>query len=110
MVPVAGWGGVVGCVTPCWQIVGMAGTGPGKYFGKGLSLAQLFKMFPDNADGNVGFREWAIAVCMMVVNLKGVSSMQLSRDLGVTQKTAWFMDQRIRCSDLRPAGRAAHSP
>lgn len=27
---------------------------------------------------------------------KGISSMQLSKELGVTQKTAWFMLQRIR--------------
>ena len=31
-----------------------------------------------------------------MTNLKGVSSMKLHRDIGVTQKTAWFMLNRIR--------------
>ena len=32
----------------------------------------------------------------MTTSLKGVSSMKLHRDLGVTQSTAWFMAHRIR--------------
>ncbi len=44
----------------------------------------------------VPLRKWAIAIYMVVTNLKGVSSMKLHRDLGVTQKTAWFMLHRIR--------------
>ena len=45
---------------------------------------------------NIGYREWAIAIYLMSTNLKGVSSMKLHRDLGVTQKSAWFMLHRIR--------------
>ena len=41
-------------------------------------------------------RKWAFAIYMHLVNLKGVSSMKLHRDISVTQKTAWFMLQRIR--------------
>ena len=37
-----------------------------------------------------------IAHLAEVTSLKGVASMKLHRDLGVTQKTAWFMQQRIR--------------
>ena len=48
------------------------------------------------ADSNVGFREWVIAIYLFITSLKGVSSMKLHRDLGVTQKTAWFMLHRIR--------------
>ena len=40
--------------------------------------------------------KWALAAYLMTTNLKGVSSMKLHRDLGVTQKTAWFMAHRIR--------------
>ena len=32
----------------------------------------------------------------MSTNLKGVSSMKLHRDLGITQKSAWYMAHRIR--------------
>ena len=41
-------------------------------------------------------RKWAIAVYLMSTSLKGVSSMKLHRDLGVTQKTAWFLAHRLR--------------
>ncbi len=41
-------------------------------------------------------RKWAFAIYMHLTSLKGVSSMKLHRDIGVTQKTAWFMLQRIR--------------
>lgn len=41
-------------------------------------------------------RKWVYAIYLDVTSLKGVSSMKLSRDLGVTQKTAWFLQQRIR--------------
>lgn len=48
------------------------------------------------AGSNLTFRQWAFAICLVVTNLKSVSSMKLHRDLGVTQKTAWFMLHRIR--------------
>jgi len=41
-------------------------------------------------------RKWVYAIYLDVTSLKGVSSMKLHRDIGVTQKTAWFMQQRIR--------------
>ena len=42
------------------------------------------------------FRSWAIAIYLLTTNLKGVSSMKLHRELGITQKTAWFMLHRLR--------------
>ena len=39
---------------------------------------------------------WAVAYFLLTTNLKGVSSMKLHRDLGVTQKTAWHLAHRIR--------------
>ena len=41
-------------------------------------------------------RKWAFGVYLYVTSLKGVSSMKLHRDLGITQKSAWFMLHRIR--------------
>ena len=40
--------------------------------------------------------KWALAFYLMSVNRKGVSSVQLSKALGVTQKTAWHLEHRIR--------------
>ncbi|MDE0293342.1 MAG: IS1595 family transposase [Bryobacterales bacterium] len=45
---------------------------------------------------NLGFQTWVIAIYLLTTNLKGVSSMKLHRDLGVTQKTAWYLAHRIR--------------
>ena len=44
----------------------------------------------------IGLQKWAIAFYLVTTSLKGVSSMKLHRDLGITQKSAWFMLQRIR--------------
>lgn len=130
---------------------------PGKSFREGITLAELFKMFPDNKtaeawfesriwkDGRIcptcknpdttisrhdkmpyycyqcrsffsvkkgtvmeasklGYQKWAIATYLFATNLKGVSSVKLHRDLGVTQKTAWFMVHRLRESWKNLAG------
>ncbi len=44
----------------------------------------------------LGFQTWAIAIYLMTTSIKGVSSMKLHRDLGITQKSAWFLAHRIR--------------
>ena len=44
----------------------------------------------------IGYQSWAIAIYLFTTGIKGVSSMKLHRDLGITQKTAWFMAHRIR--------------
>ena len=48
------------------------------------------------ACSNVSLRKWALAIYLCLTSLKSVSSMKLHRDLGVSQKTAWFMLHRIR--------------
>ena len=45
---------------------------------------------------NLGLQTWVIAIYLLTTNLKGVSSMKLHRDLGITQKTAWYLAHRIR--------------
>lgn len=128
----------------------MARNAPGKHYRSGITLVELFQMFPDNAtaekwfvqcrwsDGiqcaycdsdnvkdnathatmpyrcrdcgkrfsvktnsvmhasNIDYQKWAIAIYLMATSLKGVSSMKLHRDLGITQKSAWHMLHRIR--------------
>ena len=123
--------------------------GPGRADREGLSIMELFRMFPDDraAEGwferqrwpdgiscpdcgssrygavghatmpyrcrdcrryfsvrkgtvmqasKLGLQQWAIAIYMATTNLKGVSSMKLHRELGITQKAAWHLIQRIR--------------
>ena len=45
---------------------------------------------------NIGYRAWAIGIYLLTTNLKGVSSLKLHRDLGITQKSAWLMMHKIR--------------
>lgn len=40
--------------------------------------------------------KWVYVIYLDVTSLKGVASMKVYRDLGLTQKTAWYMQQRIR--------------
>ena len=44
----------------------------------------------------VGYQDWLLAAFLLMTSLKSVSSMKLHRDLGLTQKTAWFLAQRLR--------------
>ncbi|MCY3833502.1 MAG: IS1595 family transposase [Chloroflexi bacterium] len=122
---------------------------PGRFYRKGITLIELFQLFPDDSTAeqwfietrwpygircphcdsdnvqersahktphrcrdcrkrfsvktgalmhgsNIGYQKWAIAIYLMSTNLKGVSSMKLHRDLGITQKSAWYMTHRIR--------------
>ena len=41
-------------------------------------------------------RMWLYAMYKVNVARKGISSLQLAKQLGVTQKTSWFMIQRIK--------------
>jgi hypothetical protein len=47
-------------------------------------------------DSPIGLEKWLPAVWMLLNCKNGISSYELHRGLGVTQKTAWFMLQRIR--------------
>lgn len=43
----------------------------------------------------LGSQTWVLALYLLT-NIKGTSSMKLHRDLGITQKSAWFLAHRIR--------------
>ncbi len=132
----------------------MTFTGPGKSDRQGITLTQLFKMFPDDETARrwfeerlwpsgphcprcgskdvveikhptmthrcrdcrkagskalfsvkvgsvmegskLGFQTWAVAIYLFTTSLKGVSSMKLHRDLGITQRAAWHLAHRLR--------------
>lgn len=44
----------------------------------------------------IPLKQWLVAIYIFTSHKKGISSHQLAKDLDVTQKTAWFMLQRIR--------------
>ncbi|MCY4162890.1 MAG: hypothetical protein OXE93_01535 [bacterium] len=44
----------------------------------------------------LGMQAWLLAVYLMMTGLKGTSSLKLHRDIGITQKTAWYLAHRVR--------------
>jgi len=47
-------------------------------------------------DSPIGFDKWLPAMWLLAANRNGISSYEVARGLGVTQKTAWFMMHRLR--------------
>lgn len=60
----------------------------GKYFN--VKTGTLFE------NTKIDLQKWFMAIYLVTGHKKGISSLQLSRDIDVTQKSAWFMLQRIR--------------
>lgn len=74
-----------------------------------LAKARLYKCYENHPrqkfslkvgtvfeDSPIGLDKWLPAVWLLVNCKNGISSYEIARDLGVTQKTAWFMMHRIR--------------
>lgn len=69
--------------------------------GKRFKCASCRKQFTAKVgsifeDTKISLQKWFVAIYLISGHKKGISSLQLSRDLGVTQKTAWFMLHRLR--------------
>ncbi|MGD0735775.1 MAG: IS1595 family transposase [Terracidiphilus sp.] len=45
---------------------------------------------------HVPLHKWIYAMYLVVTARKGISSMQLAKEIGITQKSAWFVLQRLR--------------
>ena len=55
----------------------------------------------------IGYQDWILATFQIMTSLKSVSSMKLHRDLGITQKSAWFLAQRLRAALSQDGARFA---
>lgn len=60
----------------------------GKYFN--VKTGSMFE------NTKISLRKWFLSIWLVTAHKKGISSIQLAKDINVTQKTAWFMLQRIR--------------
>lgn len=47
-------------------------------------------------ESRLPLQKWLMAIYMMTTARKGIPSTQMARELGITQKSAWFLAQRIR--------------
>jgi transposase-like protein len=54
-------------------------------------------------DSKIELRKWFMAIWLLTAHKKGIASTQLAKDIGVTQKTAWFMTQRLRHAAQTPS-------
>src|SRR3989338_7325248 len=56
-------------------------------------------------ESKISLQKWFIAIYLLTTSKKGISSVYLAEQVGVTQKTAWFMDMRIRESMKQGKGK-----
>jgi len=49
-------------------------------------------------DSPMGLDKWLVAVWLLVTCKNGISSCEIARHLGITQKSAWFMAHRVRAA------------
>lgn len=89
------WGGEAAC--PHCGNVGAYITNRG-YKCKAKECGKKFSVTTGTIFENtkISLRTWFAAMYLCTAHKKGVSSLQLSRDLNLTQKTAWFVLHRIR--------------
>jgi transposase-like protein len=67
-----------------------------KCYGKHPRAQFTLKVGTIFEDSPLGLDKWLVAVWLLVDSKNGISSYELGRALGVTQKTAWFMLHRVR--------------
>lgn len=86
---------------PCCMHCGGVGAYPlkdGRYKCKEKECGKKFSVTSGTIFENtkVPLPKWFMAAYLLTAHKKGISSLQLSRDINVTQKTAWFMLHRLR--------------
>jgi transposase-like protein len=68
------------------------------WFCKGCKKQFTVKVGSIFEDSPLGMDKWMFATWLVCNCKNGVSSCEVARHLGITQKTAWFMDHRIRAA------------
>src|SRR5881296_1679251 len=58
-------------------------------------------------DSPIGIDKWLTAIWQIVNCKNGISSYEVHRAIGITQKSAWFMDHRIRLALQSSLGKLA---
>ena len=66
------------------------------WFCKGCKKQFTVKVGTIFEDSPIGMDKWMIAVWLIVNAKNGISSYEVARALGITQKSAWFMMHRVR--------------
>jgi transposase-like protein len=90
--PVCPYCGQIETVSP----LGGKSMGPGWYYCAGCQDKFTVRVGTLYERSHIPLHKWLFATHLMVASKKGMSALQLSRMLGVTYKSAWFMCHRIR--------------
>jgi transposase-like protein len=67
-----------------------------KCYGKHTRAQFSLKVGTIFEDSPVSLDKWLVGMWLIVNCKNGISSCEIAKDLGVSQKSAWFMDHRIR--------------
>jgi transposase-like protein len=78
------------------KALGGKSMGPGWYFCTDCRDKFTVRVGTLYERSHIPLHKWLLATHLMVSSKKGMSSLQLSRMLGITYKSAWFMTMRIR--------------
>lgn len=89
------WGKVITCPYCDSEII-YVGTGKQPYKCGKCNTKFTCKTGTIMEGSHIPVRSWLLAMYVMGISRKGISSIQLAKELGVTQKTAWYMAHRIR--------------
>ncbi len=91
------WGGKPVC-PHCSSSQRVERNSQGKYYYRCASYRKRFtvKVGTVMENSNLPIRKWLYAMYLVVTSRKGISSLQLSKELKITQKSAWFLLHRIR--------------
>jgi transposase-like protein len=96
--------GIVRCPTcNSDHVTYMANTRRWKCYGKHLRAQFTLKVGTIFEDSPIPLEKWLPTVWLLANCKNGISSYELARALGVTQKTAWFMLHRVRLA-MRSGG------
>ena len=69
---------------------------PGVYKCKGCEQQFTVTVGTVFERSHIPLNKWLLAIHLMTASKKGISALQLSRMLGLTYKSAWFMAHRLR--------------
>lgn len=89
------WNGVPKC-----PYCGSVKTRPKKFRHSCLSCSNSFSVTVGTVfqSSNLPLYKWFMAISIMLSAKKGISSMQLSRDISVNKNTAWLLQMKIRAA------------
>ena len=72
---------------------------PSAYQGKVGAVLRILRFLSFIREcSRLPLKTWLLAFYITTTARKGISSVQLAKELGITRKSAWFLQQRIRAA------------